>query len=121
MFLYFSTGSVISFCFIVIKGLISGANAAIFEDFKLIDWRILGYFLIYALFSLAASFLYYSGYKLVGKSYSGGFNAITTCYVVIVFVIGYFYWDQKSFNLWLAIPGILLTVVGTILLSLAPF
>lgn len=108
----------------------SGFNTVIFgvvilvrdgtSDFSLLTEPLIESFALYAVLAMLALFLYLTGYKFVGTTYAGGFNAITSTYPVIVFLISYFYFKQKNFNLYLAIPGVTLTAVGIILLSLAP-
>ena len=96
--------------------LVAGGNTSDILNFKGdYTW---GYFMGYAVFSIIASFLFLSGYKLVGGSYAGPFVAISTTYSIINWLLTYLFYGQKDYKLEFVIPGMLLTTIGVVLLCL---
>lgn len=93
-----------------------------FGDFAVLfqtDWSLILYIFGYALLSCVASTLYLFGYKVIGENYAGAFNAISSTYPVIIFILSFIFFNQRDYNLYMVIPGILLTCIGIVLLSVA--
>jgi hypothetical protein len=65
------------------------------------------------------NFVFLYGYNLVATTYAGTYNAISSIYPVIIFILAATIRQQTSYRFELALPGLFFCTVGVILLSLS--
>ncbi|VBB18159.1 hypothetical protein YASMINEVIRUS_622, partial [Yasminevirus sp. GU-2018] len=75
-------------------------------------------FLMYSMFSIGASFCFFRGYRVPGAN-PGTFVAISGSYPIITFLISYIFLYNRNVNLYVAIPGIIVTCTGVLMVSLS--
>lgn len=85
---------------------------------KIVTYNLVTPFLMYSLFSIGASYCFFKGYRIPGVN-PGTFVAISGAYPIITFMISYLFLHHRNVNLYTAIPGIMITCVGVLMVSLS--
>lgn len=90
-----------------------------FSNYKLLqNWKVALSLSGYIILFVTSSFLYLMGYKLENTPTST-YTAITSTYPAITFTLSFVLLNQRDYNYFYAIPGLLLIIIGTVLLSLS--
>jgi len=90
-----------------------------FTKLSTVSGPVLAWLAISITIDVVLKFLFLVGYRLVADSYAGVYNAISSVYPVIIFVLSSTILKQTDYNLRYAIPGLLFSTLGVILLCLS--